>query len=353
MMHRHLEDAGAALGISDRLNHLRSTAADSDDLIAFCRNWLHDQLEPDNAPSDIIAFGSLARREFTPASDFDYLVVAHHLDPRPRGPRDLLTTADRLRSEMAMQQGMAEGSEVPSPGGTKLFGVIVSAMDISERIGLQDDTNHDHTRRLLLLEESVSLLQPERHRSLVTTILGRYLDGYAGEPKHGVPRFLLNDVVRYWRTLTVDYQAKVWGNAGSWGLRYLKLIVSRKLAYAGTLASLLTCSDDEPATVEHLVDQFETPPLARLAQLHLHLADDEPALEALSTALTTADAFIERSSDSEWRERVKRVTDLSSASSNPDFEEMRRRARELQAALEVIFFDSHALASKSRKYLSF
>lgn len=237
-----IESAAAGLGLDDDLVDLRKAAETSRNTIKFCREWLSEKIDSGEAVSDVIAFGSLAREEFTEASDFDYLVVAHSLDPRPRGPRELLETVDRLRREMSTAQGGDGKQEVRAPGGTRLFGVAISAMDISEHIGLQDDTNHDQTRRLLLLEESVSLLLPGRHRLLIRNILERYLYGYAEGEKAGVPRFLLNDVIRYWRTLTVDYQAKVWGNTSDgWGLRYLKLIISRKLAYAGTLATLLMC----------------------------------------------------------------------------------------------------------------
>src|SRR5207247_550348 len=103
----------------------------------------------------------------------------------------------------------------------------------------------------------------------LTRLVDRYLLDYQTKPKPGVPRFLVNDVVRYWRTIAVDYQAKKWDELDeNWGLRYLKLIVSRKLTFAGTLVSLfIPAITHKNVDREMLVRQFGMPPLARLAQV--------------------------------------------------------------------------------------
>jgi len=70
---------------------------------------------------------------------------------------------------------------------------------------------------------------------VLRVLLKRYLVddfGYAMPPKAAarVPRFLLNDLVRYWRTMAVDFAAKRREREGAgWGLRNFKLRMSRKL----------------------------------------------------------------------------------------------------------------------------
>jgi hypothetical protein len=204
------------------------------------------------------------------------------------------------------------------------------------------------THRILVLGESVSLYQPERHEVLIRRILERYLIDYP-KPKRGVPRFLLNDVLRYWRTLAVDYQAKRWEEVQSTrGLRYLKLLISRKLAFAGFLIPLLLC---EKADVDYFVEQLAMPPMARVAQLH----DISSGFHApLRTLFEVAEEFAAMLANKEFREEAKTVIAPSEKETWPmRFREIRRRADDLQDALEAIFFESDLLGRKSKRYLSF
>jgi hypothetical protein len=68
------------------------------------------------------------------------------------------------------------------------------------------------TRRLLLLLESDSISASESKQvydRVISGILYRYVEEDASfvsghEKKSRIPRFLLNDVVRFWRTMAVD-----------------------------------------------------------------------------------------------------------------------------------------------------
>jgi hypothetical protein len=268
-----------------------------------------------------------------------------------------LSRADEVRKKLARRFGQDE--EAKRPGASGLFGVAVSAHEITERIGLQDDSNHNQTRRLEFLEESVSLLDAHVHTKVLDHTLRRYLHDFIGEIEPDrVPRFLLNDVVRYWRTIAVDYQAKVWGNGGTdWGLRYLKLIIPRKLTYAATLTTILTCGLEtrsgslHSATVSDLSARLQLPPLVRLAQLGVHL--EEPGREALAQCLLVADEFVGWSEDPDWRASVKEVRDRRNQDPEvPAFRDARALARTLQSALETILFEDPLLKERSVRYLA-
>lgn len=365
-MHEVLEEAAVSLGIEGRLAHLASACQESRAFVQEAKQKLrragHEAgLDLDALPLDVVAFGSYAREEASRESDFDYLVIAYGLCDQPRATRVLLKQADLLRQLPLLHAERARGvlyqegdavrhKEIAGPGNTGMFGRVVSAPDLVERIGLEQDTNQSQTIRMLLLEESKSLLRDDLHEALIRVIIRRYLYEHS-EPRNRPPRFLLNDVLRYWRTVAVDYAAKRYEQLNpEWGLRYLKLILGRKLTYAGTLVSLLSCGANRTADENYLYQQLTMPPLARLSQLH-RVISEEAQRDALRTVLLSADWFNDRLGDADFRTTVKRVEDKDSTV--PAFLEAVERARILQRSLEVLFFEAPPLRANAVTYLSF
>lgn len=246
-------DALRELGMENDVPTLLQNRTDSSEGLVEARNWLTDRLPLNETdPVDVVVLGSYARLEASGQSDFDYLVIVHALPENLGVGRQLLAQTDQF---------IVEKVGGHRPGATGMFGELTSAVELVEKIGLEQDTNQSHSRRLLFLEESRSIYNPELHQRLMASICDRYLVDY-GQPKSGPPRFLLNDVIRYWFTLAVDYQAKrIRGGKADWGLRYLKLLISRKMAFAGTVCSLLLCSEERKATKEYLQGEFDKPPL--------------------------------------------------------------------------------------------
>jgi hypothetical protein len=109
-----------------------------------------------------------------------------------------------------------KGARFNGPGPTDVFGGLVFSHELIHTIGGDEDTNKNMTRRLLLLLESATieaLGSKEVHNRVVKGILNRYVDEdatfiKANQRKNKIPRFLLNDVVRFWRTMAVDYVNK-------------------------------------------------------------------------------------------------------------------------------------------------
>lgn len=256
-MHANLRSLSEDLGVA--LPNLEAAAKDAQSSLIQVRDaatsYLMDNhvLQRGKATDDLelglVAFGSLARQELSKGeSDFDYAIVSYRPVERPEDIQQYRLAALKAQIDI----GFGE------PGRSALFGGIVSSSELINRIGLDDDTNRTHTQRMLFLEESVPVIDERNHAITVRSILRRYLVDYQNyEPnsplhKIGVPRFLLNDAVRYWRTLAVDYQAKRWDELSppknffgvdpgpdlrspKWGLRYLKLRSTRKLALLGLL----------------------------------------------------------------------------------------------------------------------
>lgn len=344
-MHQDLQSACDALGISipaieaghaytqrilpeAKLAAERSLAGRAD-LIPFVEDWA-------NPPLDIIVHGSAARDELSESSDFDYIIVVY----------DLLRTPELIPAFRKAADDAREAITANVPGTTGTFGGLVGASDLVDLIGLERDTNANLTHRVLLLMESRPLLSVDRHRDLLLVTLQRYLYDYRKKAKRGVPRFLLNDVVRYWRTIAVDYQAKRWRDMGEagWGVRYIKLRSVRKLAFAGTLMSLfMPHITGSLVTPDFLLEQFSLPPLARLSRVTHQLEMKGEAAEHLRSILILANGFAEKFSDEAFRNQLATVTGLDSAFDDPTFADAHADTEKLQRHLECLFGSAEPL----------
>lgn len=205
------------------------------------REELRGLLQDYTEDSDIVVFGSLARGEWTAQSDVDWTLLV-----------DGQVKLKHQEVVLAIRKKLQEGGH-QEPGSSGVFGSFAVSHDIVHRIGGERDTNLNTTRRVLLLLESASLGPNEAvgaYERTVRTVLERYV-GDAIRFQHRdskelfVPRFLLNDIVRYWRTVCVDFVSKDWEQGGhKWALRNAKLRISRKVLFAAGMIAVFRFSQE-------------------------------------------------------------------------------------------------------------
>lgn len=282
-------------------------------------------------PSALCLMGSWGRHEVVEGSDDDWLLLVDADETV-----DVATTA-RLGRALAVEPGV-EG----------VFGKAASARHLIDRIGLDRDDNHNLTRRILLLLESQPLNGVEFYDRVRAELIGGYVNEWVQD--RTVPRFFLNDVVRYWRTICVDFAGKERERGGSgWGLRNAKLRNSRKVLFASGLLPLLLCEKlGRTDMARFLNEQFSVPATDRIA--FAFLAAGVP--DSGARALGAYDTFLGIIGDPERREHLRSLR-RDDAKRSPTFMDARRSGDGLQEALLALLFETPEFTQVARAYAVF
>lgn len=212
-------------------------AAKSETAIRKLEGLVREQLRDDGdvlAGTTIYVTGSAARREMSDHSDLDLFVV------RVDGKRSRLDEAVIIAAVRRALRRMAK----PEPSQDGRFLVMQLADELVNELGTGNDDFYNHfTARMLLLLESRPLLQGDStYDVLIERVLNRYWKDAEGRQGDFIPYLLINDIVRYWRILLLNYEAKVGGQGPNEGERRLasyKLRFSRCLLCFSALAYLI------------------------------------------------------------------------------------------------------------------
>jgi Nucleotidyltransferase domain len=288
-------------------------------------------------PSDVSVamYGSWARGELTEGSDNDWAIVT------PDGRED--DEDVKALAEICQKRFNEDGK---APGKQDIFGVPFAWPKLAENIGLDEDDNTNLTRRMLTLLESVALTGPALD-TCRQTILDRYL-GW-GVKDHRPPRFLLNDLIRYWRTICVDFEGKHRTSGGDdpkWVMRNAKLRTSRKVLFAGGLLPVLFCRLREEREISSfLTAQLAAQPVDRLAWAFL----EANLIPEGARCLVAYDEWLAMLQDPSFRAAIARLR-ADSREDSSDFARVRVVGDRLHQGLTALLFES-SLAPDATKYL--
>jgi predicted nucleotidyltransferase len=294
-----------------------------------------------------VVFGSLARSEFTNNSDLDWAIL---IDGRADSRH--LEIVQKLRGEL-----VPAGFKLPGP--TEIFGGLVFSHELIHAIGGDEDTNRNMTRRLLLLLESAAVPVSQSaavHNRIIQGILYRYVEEDASflnpsDPIKKIPRFLLNDVVRFWRTMAVDYANKYRARAGQkWALRNVKLRMSRKLLFVSGLFMCLSWRlDPRPQSmpkllaqelVDHLRNWTARAPLESLA-----MVVEKYAPSLATNIFDSYDSFLNLLNDDRVRKSLEELSP-EEAYRDKAFMDAREHSHAFDDALTRLLFESKEEVSK-------
>lgn len=244
----------------------------SEDTLRILRTVAADLLSED---SDLIigVNGSVARREMTAGSDVDLFVLT--LSGNVEAAKTAQTEYRKRLSE--------KGIKMPASGG--VFEDPLPTAQLTAKIGGEDDTNTYITRRMLYLLEGEWVANKDGFDRLRSDLIARYVPEDLDRLK--IVRFFLNDVIRYWRTICVDFEHKTADETKPRAIRLVKLRMSRMLLYvAGIAAAKQTVGQDAAAKRERLAKLLALPPLERLGQTHQQ--DQMASVQALYATFLSA-----------------------------------------------------------------
>jgi predicted nucleotidyltransferase len=274
--------------------------------------------DPDVA---VVLTGSWGRAELTRESDHDVLLLVRG-EGRPEA---------EVRPSL---EAVAAALGSRKPGPEAIFNRAVGSRSLVERVGLGEDDNANLTRRVLLVLESVAVTGEDVWREARAEVLDGYLEG---APDFRPPRFFLNDVTRYWRTIAVDFEAKHRAREGEkWGLRNAKLRTSRKVLYAGGLLPLLGVHRLTAGQRRAFLGaQFDAPPTDRIAWAFL----EQRALDAGARTLGAYDRVLGLLADPAARAELEALSPEDARGSEV-MREVRAAGDDLQAGLLALLFET-------------
>lgn len=204
-----------------------------------------------------VAVGSIGRKEALEASDFDLIPIAasreklEYFQPYDKLLRDALI--DRLCVKVSRGEDLTKAASV-------------CELTEPDCIGGIKDSSGALTKRILVLTES----QQVSGGLSIECIRRSILDAYAKEDRTSGRHVLsfCNDIARYYKTLCIEYKAKIDDEEKDWCTRNIKLRYSRKFWYFANILAIAMIAEIYPlgsdAYVDELLNVFNVPPIERM-----------------------------------------------------------------------------------------
>lgn len=243
----------------------------------------------------VYATGSLGRGEMSEKSDLDVFVL------RDKSVKTPLTNLDEIRLtarlvEVAREQGYPDFSG---------DGKYIRAHDVKEdligKLGThEDDYVNVFTARMLLLLESRPVLGGQVYERAISDVVAEYWRDYAQNSIAFLPVFLMNDILRFWKTLCLNYEDRTGAERtkkrGKRRLHNYKLKHSRLLTcYSGIIyLQAILGRDNGTVSPEAALEMVGLSPTARLERVSECLPDTK---ECIGKILERYAQFLNTSSE--------------------------------------------------------
>lgn len=205
--------------------------------------------------------GSYARGEASPHSDIDLFFV--HGGASNEGVSNL----DQLRLFARIIELGGE-MKFPTFSNDGEFLKVLYADELLIMLGGREDDYHNYfTARMLLLLESVPLVNQPFYDHLLHQVVDSYFRDYPDHSDEFRPVFLINDIIRFWKTLCLNYEHRRnkpdddKSKKRKQQVKNFKLKFSRLMSCFGTIVAI--CAHDSPVNGDFIVGLAKKVPLDR------------------------------------------------------------------------------------------
>jgi len=126
----------------------------------------------------------------------------------------------------------------------------------------KDDSENLFTVRMLLLLESKLIFNDALYQKCIYEISEHYFRD-CSEEMNFKPIFIINDFLRYWRTLCLNYERLRENESKPWRKKNVNLKFSRMLTVFGTVLPIIA---KNISSIDELIGLYNKSPLERLAE---------------------------------------------------------------------------------------
>jgi hypothetical protein len=220
-------------------------------------NLLREVIARDPPPNVhvLVTAGSMARREASAQSDLDLIITT-----------DLSRHSVDEALVCEWRSSLCKKLQFEEPNARGVFIKPVDIKNLTTNSGDSEEQYDQVAKRILFILESTWLYQEDEYEILLRRIVDIYAEDVRQDPKKNFV-YLLNDVVRFFRALCVNYQhTKSATEFGKWPIRNTKLRHSRVIMYFSMISAIgLLSRYDGADKIDMLVSLIKLPPLRRLA----------------------------------------------------------------------------------------